>query len=317
METGHGNTIMNDGETFPLNTAAKFSFLVNVIAYIHGLPHERQPSVFSPPKKSVNSSVVESANCVDCQTSSRAPPRRKKKVPPDIAVNAKTPSGYFALVLTTHFNGTMKGGASNIGRHVTKTGLTQPLQQKKAPPEIYVDADSFPKMFAMCSNAHSDVTMKGGASQGRSQPKAFHAGIRTTGPDMIGAGTCFGRKTESWGDLPVNHLKFPANTILTVALYDADDDFSFHRIRTQNLNIRNNGSCINVLQKWRQTKCMAVPNAHLAWNFAIRILETVGRYVAWIIWDDGTILLKYRVKFMHLAAGGGNFNNYPKFSERE
>ena len=256
---------------FP-NSFATFSFLSAFKSIIHCFPHERQPSSVSPPKKSVNLSVVESANCVVRQTFSRTLPRRKK-VPPDIAVNAKTPSGYFALVLTTHFNATMTGGALYDGRHVTIVGLTPPLQQEKAPPDIYVNAGSFPKKFAMSSTAHFDVMMKGeDLPKGRSQPRALHAGIRTTGPDMIGAGTCFGRKSG----------------VLRVCSHHSPQRLFWVEFRSEDF-----GEQLFIPDKDGKSP------------------TTFCHSIAWIKRDDGTIQLKDRIKLTHLAAGGGNVNNKP------
>ena len=151
----------------------------------------------------------------------------------------------------------------------------QPLQQEKAPPDIYVNADSFNKKFARYLTVHYDFMMKRGPPlKGRSLSRAFHAGIRTTGPDMIGAGTCFGRKTESWRDFPANYLKLLAYATLTVALYNADDDFLFRRIHNQALKIQNNGNRIDALQKCRWTKYMAVPDAHFEWSSAVWIFKS-------------------------------------------
>ena len=275
MGPDYRNTITRECEILFPNSSATFSslFVSAVTPNIHCSPHKFRPSVNSPPKKSVDLSVVGSANCVACQTFSRALPRQKKKVPPDIAVNAKMPSGNFALILTTHFNAIMKG-ASHNERHVTIMGLTQPFHQEEVPPDIYVNADSFLKKFAMCPTAHFDVVMKGGAlPKGRSQPRALHAGIHKTGPDMIGNDTCFGRKTESWGDAPTIHRNLPAHSTSTVALYSADDDFSFPRIWKYALELWNSGNRVDAFQKCRQTKYIAGPGSRFGWKYAARILE--------------------------------------------
>ena len=278
MELDHGNTITNDCETFLPNFAAmsSFIFVTTVKSNIHCFPHRRQPSANSPSKKSVDSSVVGSANCVACQTLPRTLPRQKK-VPPDIAVNAKTPSGNFASVLTTHLNAIMKGGASHNERHVTRMGLTQPLHQEKAPPDIYVSADSVLEKFAMRLTTHFDVTMTGGdLPKGRSQPRALHAGIHKTGPDMISADTCFWRKTDSGGKNSTIHLKPPVHTASTVAIYNADGNFPFRLTQKRTLKLWKSGNRIDALQKCQRTKFTAAPNARFGWNCAVRILEGVS-----------------------------------------